>query len=359
MLENYNRKAIFTVFFAFALAGCALDDRLGPKPVLDASVAAEATNNKALLLNALAADAGYGGYTADYYEVMQAGFNFVDDQCRAYFDHLFFLDRGRSQVKSGLAAANQTTAAILGVTGAASLTLAVVAQAFGLASAATDIISGTYLYQLPPAVTQSFVEKQQLAFRDAAAASRSSIRSPTTAYYYIQHYLNLCLPPTIEAAITNQLTTAQAIAVSKGGGPLFSIETFGAPSPNVRQALTPIASSRAPLSKPNPPVAVNSPITQQLLPGDLHDIQVALCVNPTDGQLGPNTQAAIIDFFAGYNAGVDKSNQLALNVAQFRDTGNLTVKQLSILKEAADAASGKSCAERHFQNAVDVGKSVR
>ena len=79
-----------------------------------------------------------------------AGFNYVDDQCTAYFDQLYFIDRERGQLKSGLAAASGTTAAILGVTNASTLTMSVVASAFGFASAATDILAGTYFTPFPP-----------------------------------------------------------------------------------------------------------------------------------------------------------------------------------------------------------------
>jgi hypothetical protein len=216
------------------LAGCAeFDQRKGLDPVINGASVQTASYNKSIIINALAEDAGYRpGEPVDYYNVAEAGFNYVDDQCRSYFDKLFFIDRGRGQLKSGLAATSATTAAILGVTQASAPSLAIVAAAFGLASAATDIVAGTYLYALPPATTQGFVEKLQLAFREAASAAAS--RDPrrytlTYTYFLIQQYLNLCLPPTIEAEITKHINSASATFTPSDSGAFFTVQPVGAP----------------------------------------------------------------------------------------------------------------------------------
>lgn len=217
----------------FGLAGCNdFQHRTGPDPVLSAAAVQDASRNKSAIMVALAQDAGYfPGDKIDYYRVAEAGFNFVDDECRSYFNALFFLDRRRDELKSGFAAAAATTAAILTATGASQLSLGIVAAAFGLASNATDIYAGTYLYRLPPATTLAFVERLQSAFRDGAAAHRDSIDSLTTAYYVIQRYLNLCLPPTIEAEITKQISSTDAFNTPAGGGALFSVQTFSVAPP--------------------------------------------------------------------------------------------------------------------------------
>lgn len=237
-LKPIYRRMLLPVMM-LSLTGCAgFELRKGPSPVLDGTAAYNASGNKNVLIRALAADAAVdidGPGQPDYYLVAEAGFNYVDDQCRAYFDELFFLNKGREQVKSGLAATGQTTLAILGITGAAVPTMTIVAQAFGLASAATDIVAGTYLYALPPATTQGFVERLQLAFRDAASHNSTSVRSPADAYYLVQRYLNLCLPPTIEAEITKQISNTSAVGQQVGNGEFFSLTTFStAPVPQPR-----------------------------------------------------------------------------------------------------------------------------
>ncbi|MCI0465482.1 MAG: hypothetical protein L0Y57_00500 [Beijerinckiaceae bacterium] len=237
MLAKIPRWAVLPLVM-LGLAGCAgFDQRRGLAPVLDGAAVQAASYNKTVIINALAVDAGYRpGEPVDYYRIAEAGFNYVDDQCRSYFDTLFFIDRGREQFKSGLTAASATTAAILGVTHASAPSLAILAAAFGFTANVTDIVTGTYLYRLPPATTQGFVERMQLAYRIGAANSRGMINSPTSAYFHVQRYLNLCLPPTIEAEIVRQISSANAVPVPLGPGAFFSIESVGAPVSPVRRA---------------------------------------------------------------------------------------------------------------------------
>ena len=119
MLTKRTQWRFLAPLLALSMGGCiGLEQRTGPSPVIDGAAAYSASDNKAILLSALARDAGFRpGEPVDYYQVAEAGFNYVDDQCRSYFDELFFLNRGREQAKSGISAAGQTTAAILGVTG--------------------------------------------------------------------------------------------------------------------------------------------------------------------------------------------------------------------------------------------------
>ena len=108
---------------AIGLSGCAdYGLRRGPSAVLDATSIETAASNQIAIVNALALDAGFeSGTPVDYYRVTEAGFNYVDDQCRAYFDEMYFIDRARSQTKSGLAAASATTVAILGLANASTI----------------------------------------------------------------------------------------------------------------------------------------------------------------------------------------------------------------------------------------------
>lgn len=339
------------------LTGCAgFELRKGPDPVLDGTAAYNASGNKELLLGALARDAGFNSETpasADfYYMVAEAGFNYVDDQCRAYFDHLFFLNKGREQLKSGLAATNQTTLAILGITGAAVPTMTIVAQAFGLASAATDIVSGTYLYALPPATTQGFVERLQLAFRAQASRNSGFVRSPAAAYYLIQRYLNLCLPPTIEAEITKQISNTGVVGQPVGNGEFFTLTTFST-TPQSPVLSGPISSgkgsSRSPIDQrrrasssaifnPREPL----PETQKQPPsmGGLHlfeqslkfpkkkQIQKALCVSPSgEFDLDPDTRKAFRFYLEGRRAPKVEDQITAGNIRFFLEATQLETNQ--------------------------------
>ncbi|MCI0600870.1 MAG: hypothetical protein L0Y60_15375 [Beijerinckiaceae bacterium] len=333
------RRLLGAVFLSACLAGCGPTGgglRYGLDPEINAAAVEQASYNKMRLLNALAADANIMVTTpATWYQVTEAGFNYVDDQCRAYFDELFFLDRNRGRIKSGLNAAGQTTNAILAITGTTIPAMAIVAQAFGIGIAATDIIAGTYLYQLPPATTQSFVNELQFALRQQAAAQRGLINSPTTSYHLIQEYLSLCLPPTIEAKIVEHLGAARATVVRRGsvlsagvssemqtvvgrivsdassgrnisGGSSDQPAAGGGANGRPRPPHGPTATLdvEEPLPKPEKAKLSAEGLTDEerkLPPAKKKDIQAALCVRPTGefGPLGSETRKAIENYLTG------------------------------------------------------------
>jgi hypothetical protein len=267
------------------------ENRYGPDPIMDGVAVKHASENQLLILRALADDAQITfSSNTDWYQVAQAGFNYVDDECRLYFNGLFFLNRDREQIKAGLTAAGATTAAILGVTGASTASMAIVAQAFGLGASVTDVVAGTYLYQLPPASTLAFVKQLQLAYREGAAARNSSIRTSSwAAYYTIQEYLSLCLPPTIEARIAEHVATARAVPDPTSGGIGITVVS---PPPISRAALRAsiVSDVNAPLpaSLQTPRIPGKNrfgPFEQSMSVSDIKTIQAALC-SKVDGDLG-------------------------------------------------------------------------
>lgn len=238
MLPSRTFFVATSVSCSLALGACngPISRVSGLDPVLDSTAVSAASENKHRLLRALAADAGFAGEPIDWYLVAEAGFNYVQDQCTAYFDELYKFDRQREAFKSSFSIFGQTTSALLAITGASAPSIAAAAQAFGLGSSMTDIVGGTYLYRRPPASAQTLVERLQLAFRDGAARQRPSINSPTAAYYNIQRFLSLCLPPRIEAEIDRQIGATQVVAVDQGPGSPFSLETLTPPSPGLAAA---------------------------------------------------------------------------------------------------------------------------
>src|SRR5258708_3262427 len=113
------------------LQGCMADPTkhyVGVPPVIDAASVEQSSNRISRIMNALARDTGGG----TYYDLTEAGFNYVDDRCMEYFSELYYLDRRREATKAGLGAFSQTTNAILAATGASSLSMVAVTQAFGL-----------------------------------------------------------------------------------------------------------------------------------------------------------------------------------------------------------------------------------
>lgn len=301
-------------------------------PVVEAAVASQTR-----ILDALAADASIQPNAPNYhYNIAEAGFNFVDDECTSYFNTLFFLDRTRERNKNLLLNAAQTTNAILSVTGATSLTLAVVAQAFGLGVNITDIVSNTYLYQLPPAVTLGFVREMRLAYRNGAAARRADINSRTKAYTQIQEYLSLCLPPTIEGKLVEVIKAARVFPDPvTGTNPTFGLNIGSVPIAS-RQALEQaISQTVLPNSTTPMPTSLSDPQRGQR-PSDISSYQRSLCVEP-DGKIGDKTLEAVHDFLRGALPGQE---------ANVKDIGP---REQRLLRGAGD------CKARGFRSAFEVG----
>ena len=357
------RALLFFILIATGLGGCAygVDKRFGLDPVIDPASVETSAQNQGRILTALATDAGIvPGAPATWYAVAEAGFNYVDDQCNDYFKQIFFINRDRERVKSGLGAGSAATAAILGVTGASSATLAIAAQAFGLGIAGTDFGTSEYLYQLPPSTTQGFVKEMQLAYREGIAERRTLIDSGPAAYHAVQEYLSLCLPPTIEAKLAEHIASARATPdpVRLARTTAFSIN-LSTPPPlsrqEIRQAIgedfstIPPATGSASVRPSRPSLLASRDFTS---PGteprpaspDLLAYKRALCVRGPEaetGEIGSETQDRIQEFRAGSESKpvADASNKL-------------TAEALTALKKAT--RQFPSCNDP-VKNAYEVG----
>jgi hypothetical protein len=372
------RAAALSVCLALILAGCssyAWEKRRGIDPVLDPSAVVAASNSHVLIMTAFARDANlFPSTPGNWYPIAEAGFNYIDDECRLYFNHLFFLNREREQLKTGIIATSAATAAILSVTGATITSMAVVAQAFGLGATATDLIAGTYLYRLPPATTQGFVREMQLAFREGAALRAAEIDTPTAAYHAIQNYLALCLPPTIEARITERIATTVAIPDPpiRRGGASFGITLTGPPPltrPEVRTMVRrssviegvrlPLPDTRPKPPRPPPDDSSRPPracpdggpsnFERTLTTAQIREVQLALCVNPT-GELGPKDSAS--------------RKALATYLIARGQTGSQCIDQrnYAFLDEAIEKVGIRqngTCQSAGFPDAAAVGRSFR
>ncbi|BAL76830.1 hypothetical protein [Bradyrhizobium cosmicum] len=277
------------------LADCKeLDRNRGLNPVIQAGDVEIASQNQVRILNALAIDYNVSNSRSSYwYDVSVAGFNYVDDECRVYFNDLFFLNREKDEIKTGLAAAGATAAAIMGVTGASTKSIAIVAQAFGLGAISTDLVAGTFLYQVPPATALGFVKELQLAYRNGIADRKAMINSPSTSYHAIQDYLSLCLPPTIEAKIAEHVASARATPDPvTGAGPSFGLNVVTVPQvtrADIKAAILANADTVLPNAKAKQPApkgpTVLTDAEAAMLTSEIKDLQAALCV-PQDGNLG-------------------------------------------------------------------------
>jgi hypothetical protein len=299
-------------------AGCtAYPNRRGLGATLDPVSVQNASSNTTVILDALAQDARVDTtFPPNWYFVTEAGFNYIDDQCRSYFTELFFLNRERERDKAALLAGSAASAAILGLTGASKVTLGIVAQAFNLGGTAADLIAGTYLYQLPPATTLGFVKELQTAYREGALARRPAINSAPAAYHAIQDYLALCLPPTIEAKIAEHISTARVVP-DLGTGASIGLTVASAPPVTRSEIRRAVGESVAtgPLPGPSSAVRPSPPPTPSPLSGTRNDTEraisradwrafkAALCVTGPEARsdvIGPETREGIQEFLAGY-----------------------------------------------------------
>ncbi|MEZ2329640.1 hypothetical protein AB6802_07945 [Mesorhizobium sp. RCC_202] len=319
---------------------------VGVPPVIDAASVEQSSNRISRIMNALARDTGGG----TYYDLTEAGFNYVDDRCMEYFSELYYLDRRREATKAGLGAFSQTTNAILAATGASSLSMVAVTQAFGLASNLTDIAAGTYLYQLPPATTLTFVRKLQGAYRDAVAAKASQIDTPTASYHLIQDYLSLCLPPVIEAKLVEHVADAAATPVK--GGSISNIEIdvrTNSPLPRKPEIIQEVRQPAKPVIKR---VVEQTNTIGSFEPKLSHvrvaSIQRALCVSPADGILNDATRAAVDEFFRGVQQGAS-----GVTYPSARQNGIRSVHDAMLLK--AEKTVG-TCVPSRDTSAFEIGR---
>jgi hypothetical protein len=289
------RRVIVLPVFATALmlTNCKEFERdRGLNPIIQVSDVEIASQNQMRILDALATDFSISDTASSrWYDISVAGFNYVDDECRLYFNDLFFLNRQKDEFKTGLAAAGATAAAVMGVTGATTKSISIVAQAFGLGAVTTDLVAGTYLYQVPPATALGFVRELQLAYRNGVADRKSLMTTPSSAYHAIQDYLSLCLPPTIEAKIAEHVAAARATpdAVT-GSGPSFGLNVIAVPQvtrADIKAAILRNADTVMPSPRVQAPNTKNrlTAYETRMQASEINDLQVALCL-PADGDLG-------------------------------------------------------------------------
>jgi len=154
-----------------------------------------------------------------WYTVIMTGFNVVDDACTTYIDDLWILERRKARTGALIAATGAATAGIIAANSHPSaITLAILAEAFGLASAFNTAISDSYLYTQNAATIKKLVRKTTEAYRTDIAKKLPPpetevtypIGSPGAAYHHMREYLALCLPPTIQAQIEDLVASAKA-----------------------------------------------------------------------------------------------------------------------------------------------------
>jgi hypothetical protein len=332
---------------ASAVAGCS--PAMAPRalsPTLDAADVERTTGNHVRIMDALAADASYRHADFGWYDVVVAGFNYVDDLCNSYFTGLHRFENSSEAFDRSLGSFERAAAALMGPLGATQLTATLVTQSFGIASALGQIARTRFTNDKDPAATKVFVKKTLDAYRISVAAARDQITSSPVAYGYIQGYLDLCLEVTIEANLSSHIANAVAVAAPSinGSAPQVFIGSNNQAlvSPLLANANQAVVAAPLPDRRPG-----RNPYENQVPTSIWRSVQRALCI-PIDGDPGDVTHQAIAQFLDGM--GRPAPDVIVRGIGP---------SEMALLSEAVDLAAGKTCRELEYENAFEVGQSMR
>jgi hypothetical protein len=251
----------------------------------------------------------------DWKYVTQAGLVEVDIQCDRYLAALFSFDREQRAGRQVLTAAGAGTAAIMGLTGAAGVSIALVAAAFGLAANVFDAGVNSVLYTVSPTAVRAVAARGRQAY--IAGIQWNEVKSRPVMMSVVQGYLSQCTPGTIQSNIENAATGAPSVSSSNTDIALKSA-ALASPASSVVQdpavwmttQVAPPSSHRGTVEPSNLPGHV-APEEQGyiLTKQDVMAVQTALGV-AADGDMGPAgvtprgpTRQAIFEFRAGRQRG--------------------------------------------------------
>lgn len=217
--SSTNSALVLSAFFASACTPQAVEGwayRNGPDPTMPYEKrVAPHLSNQAKIMNAFrdSAIARGGAPTSGkgiwYYAALE-GYNFIDAECDQYMGELYALDHARDRFKSAVDSTGLLVNAIMATDPSSKVAMAIVAQAFGLTSKYVDTFANSYLYAGNSSTIKHVVDTMQDEYR--RKVDPSAITSGPEAYHSIRGYLELCLPPTIEAKIDSALQASTATA---------------------------------------------------------------------------------------------------------------------------------------------------
>lgn len=155
----------------------------------------------------------------DWKKMTRAGFLVVDAACDEYVEAIFWFDRAKDHTIAQMNLIGGTAAAVLGLTGVAAETIAIVAAGFGFTTSTLENIGDSLLYELDPSVLYALMRKNQVVFLNTYAQNEATDK--VAALWAIARYAELCKPPAIEAAVTTAIkeATPNAAATSLDGAP--------------------------------------------------------------------------------------------------------------------------------------------
>jgi hypothetical protein len=246
------RSAVGIVLIGSAIAGCANSDeikarfngRWGPDPAIQAASFATEAQNQLLVLNYLGRSAGllasdgtpiHPLLPADYTEIALWGFNIGRQDCEIYMDNLYRLSREKGRNDNILAAASTAVAAIVTGTTTAQKPLSILAAVFGLSIALNDAIFQSYLFTQAPGLVAKKVSDLQEVFRNSVVTGQVKITSAASAYYAVQSYYHICLPPSIEGVMLQSIADSNPVTpLGLGGSNVAGAGAGAAPTAAIR-----------------------------------------------------------------------------------------------------------------------------
>jgi hypothetical protein len=134
-----------------------------------------------------------------------AGMNDIDRRCDAYLTWLDAQRRDRTPVLAQIAAMGGSAGAIMGVAGAGTQALSIVATAFGLAGTTYANWNSRLLLDVDHSTVQTVVYTRQQQFRKDNASTIGVIPDRASAIYVLRGYLRICMPITIETDINTSV----------------------------------------------------------------------------------------------------------------------------------------------------------
>ncbi len=233
---------------------------------------------------------------SDYSELVQAGFNDIDQRCDRYLAWIDYKRTEALRVKSGIASLAVTSATVLTIAEAGMDSIGYVAAALGLAVSLYDSYNNSLLAGLESTLIKRIVYERRLEYRRQFAGLNYQ-RTPEMVFA-LRGYLRICTPQTI---ILDANTFA--LAVASGTRPPSLRDS-------VRQEVDAAAifAGRAPVSPSSPGnqqiqrQTVKCPECKGLFPEDagftvaeIKSVQVGLCVKD-DGNPGETTLAGIRNY---------------------------------------------------------------
>jgi hypothetical protein len=300
---------------AGVLTGCgnASNTLLGVQPTLQQTNLLADVQIQNQMIQALIEKAGYPKDTylppgsPNWEFVTRAGFVEVDLQCDRYLAALYAFNREQRAGRQVITATGATIAAIMGLTGSAGVSIALVAAAFGLGANVFDAGVNSVLFTISPAAVRAVAAKGRQAY--VAGIKWKEVTSRPVMMGLVQGYLSQCTPGAIEANIENAATGAPSVASSSTD---IALKAAALASPGVSVAQHPQVFITRPVSEGGSTTdfKVADPVLNAL-PSELAYIktkaeagvlQRALKVK-VDGDLGvkgkSETRAALVEFQIG------------------------------------------------------------